>query len=303
MIPLVYLLLAKITAVAKIVALKICGNNATGARNSVKINLIRSLGCVIVSLVVWAFSSRVQMDGVGVWLSLLSGVSNALLLCTWILAAERTSLCVVELFSMLGAVALPLLLAPLLYEGERVSALQWCGVALLFISVFFFTTSTPKEKSEEKTPKQKTTYLLLILCSLANAGAVISQKLFMTYAKGNVANFQLWTFAVVAFLFGCIFLTFSAKKNHKKNREAETMRFSVKVWIGIGVATVMLYASQFFSTKASAAFPSAIFYPLSYAVSMPLTFLSDVFIFHEKVTFRKLLALLFIACSILLIHL
>ena len=80
-----YLITARLAGIFKVIAVKKCGTAAKGAKNSVKINLIRALGCLAVSFVVFAFSQS-GLDRAGLWISLLSGVSNAFFLLLWILA-------------------------------------------------------------------------------------------------------------------------------------------------------------------------------------------------------------------------
>ena len=119
-----FLLLSKIAALVKMVAVKNCGSIAKGTRNSVLINVIRSLGCIIVSLAVCLISGFGKMDTVGVIIAIFAGISNGVSLCTWILCASKVSLCTVEVFCMAGGVVLPLLVSPLIFSGESVSAIQ-----------------------------------------------------------------------------------------------------------------------------------------------------------------------------------
>ena len=71
-----YLLNAKLAGIIKVIAVKQCGSVAQGARNSVKINLIRSAGCLLVSIAVFLFT-RGTLDKTGLIISLLSGIFNA----------------------------------------------------------------------------------------------------------------------------------------------------------------------------------------------------------------------------------
>ena len=108
-----------------------------GRKNSIKINLIRAIGCLLVSIAVFLFS-RSALDTSGTWISVLSGIFNAFFLFLWILAAERVSLWLVELFCMIGSVVVPLILAPFLYKGEHVLWHQWICTGILIVSTFFF---------------------------------------------------------------------------------------------------------------------------------------------------------------------
>jgi drug/metabolite transporter (DMT)-like permease len=302
-----YLLSAKLAGIIKVVAVKQCGSAAQGARNSVKINLIRALGCLIVSIAVFLFS-RGTLDRTGLIISLLSGFFNAAFLFLWILSAERDSLCLVELFCMLGSVVIPLFLAPYLYKGERVLWHQWVCAGLLFISAFLFFPSA-KDKSPFQASKATQTdwksLLLLLGCAVSSAGTVVTQKLYVTYSKGSISSFNLVTFFIVAACFSLIFLTLLIKDKACKVTVKKEMqsKFSLQIWLLIALATAMLYVNQFLSTQASQYFVSAIFYPLSYAIGWPLTFLTDLLIFKEKTSYRKLIGLSITICASILISL
>ncbi|MBQ7769931.1 MAG: hypothetical protein IJ373_01960 [Clostridia bacterium] len=278
-----YLIIARLAGIFKVIAVKKCGTVAKGAKNSVKINLIRALGCLAVSLIVFAFSPS-GLDTNGLWISLLSGVSNALFLFLWILAAERLSLCLVEVFCMLGSVVLPQLLAPLLYEGETVSWHQWlCTGALVLATFLFFPKSTKKAPFDWKS------LLLLTACGLTSAGTVISQKLYGAYSSSNISVFNLTTFAAVCAAFSIAFLFIIIKdKREKKGSEVEKQKFTATVWVLIAIATTMLYANSYLHTLASNHFSSAVFFPLSYSIGWFFTFLSDLIVFKEKATAKKI---------------
>jgi len=290
---LIYLLLAKLAAVVKMIAVKQCGTIASGPRNSIKINLIRSLGSFLVSLLVFLFAGK-QMDPVGLWIAIFAGAACAVQVFVWILTVERTSMSLTEIFCMLGSVVLPLIAAPFLYAGETVSLLQWIGALILVLSVFCFT---PRKASGEKL--NAVTVLLLLLCALTNAGVSIAQKLYVSYSVGSVAFYNLISFAVMAFFFAVLFCAGERKTEQRTGYKD----FSAKIWFFIVLATVMLYTNQFFQTQASGYFTSAILYPLSYGIGIPLTFLTDVFVFHEKATKTKLLGVFLAVIAMIFVNL
>ena len=71
----IFLLLSNIACVIKMTALKNCGSIATGVRNSIMINIIRSLGCLVVSLAVCVVSGFGKMDHIGFLISVFSGIN------------------------------------------------------------------------------------------------------------------------------------------------------------------------------------------------------------------------------------
>ena len=128
------MLIASFAGITKMAAMKGCGKVCPGAYNSVRINAFRSLLCAAVALAVF-LASGARAEKEEWWLWLISGASNAAMMFAWLLCSERIGLVFVESFCMLGSVAIPLLLAPVLYEGEAVNARQWAGAACLLAAL------------------------------------------------------------------------------------------------------------------------------------------------------------------------
>lgn len=290
-----FLLLSKISGIVKMTAIKNCGNIASGAKNSVKINLLRSLGCVIVAAIVSLSSGFSGMNDGGIWITFASGISNGVLLFFWILAAARAPMYLVEVFCMLGGVVFPLILSPLIIKGESVSLIQWIGVALLFLSMLCLTQ---RGKGKKITPLA---ILLMCLTGLGNMGAIMTQKLFVTISKGSVADFQLGTYAVCAAVLA-IMLPIMKITDKKMQNDAPRDKFSAKVLLFIGLAIIMTYSSQILSTFASARLSSGVFYPLAYVISMPLVFLVDVIFYKEKITLGNIIGIILVTASGVLIN-
>ena len=289
-----YLILSKIAAIIKMISVKKCGSIAKGAKNSVKINLLRSLGCLAVSIVVCLFSGFHEMTKIGIFLAILSGVSNGLLLWSWILAATDAPMITVEVFCMIGGVVIPLIISPLMLEGESVTLLQWIGSLLLFLAMFCLSK---RRGNARTTPKS---ILFMCIAGLSNAGCVITQKFYQSFKGGTVADFQLGTFifTVTVLAFVLLLMNLFKKDNSEKIKES----LSKKVLFFITVAFIMTYASQFLSTVASGRIAAAVLYPLAYVISMPLIFIVDVLVFKEKITPLNVMGIMLVTASGILIN-
>ncbi|MBE6650083.1 MAG: hypothetical protein E7613_02100 [Ruminococcaceae bacterium] len=285
-----FFLLSKIAAVIKSIAVKNCGNIAKGAKNSVIINIIRAFGCVIVSFVVALFAGLEQLDTTGTVIAVFAGVCNGVSLFSWVLAVNNASICTVETFCMTGGVVLPLIVSPFIFAGESVSIFQWTGSALLFVAMFCLTKSSGKRKLSFGT------WVLLITSGLANFGCVLTKKLFTEFSKGKTEVFQLYTFAFVLATLFIIFLFFPRKKAEDRPK------FSSKVIMYIFVAIVMLYTFEYFATLSASYLDSAIYYPLSYIISMPLNFLTDTLVYKEKITLNNIVGIVLVTLSGVLIN-
>lgn len=283
----IFLFLAKLAGIVKTICAKKCGVEAAGVKSSIKISLIRSFVCVLISSIVFLLDFE-YVETIGTGISLLSGLCNAMFLFLWLLAAERVSLCMLEIFCMVGSVVIPLILAPYLYVGEFILWYQWIAVGLLFLSMFFFFEK--KIGNENDNRLTWGTFALLLGCAVSSAGILITQKLYITYSRGNMAGFNFITFFVMALLFLVVSMTL--KYNKKLESESESGKgFPIKIYVLIIIAAVMLYGNQVFTMQAVKYFDSGIFYPLSYAITWPMLFLSDTLIFKEKMRIKKFLGL------------
>lgn len=233
--------------------MKKAGLGAKGNYNSVRINFIRSAICLIVSLAVF-FATGASFTADFLWICLLSGAANALSMFSWIICSEKANLVLVEIFSLIGSVAVPLILSPALY-GESVSLVNIVGVILLFIAAVIFSIkpenfvgNTEKEAeptikiddsdasenaaavaekqakiTEERTKLTKqslknflSTAFFLVLSGLSLAAISVTQKLYVYKVGKNYNAF----FNLITFL--CVFIGFFAvaiigKIFYKKN--------------------------------------------------------------------------------------
>ena len=289
-----YLVMAKIAAAIKMIAVKKCGNIASGAKNSVKINLIRSSGSLVIALIVCIFSGFQKMNGYGILFTLMSGFSQGIMLWSWILAATSAPMITVEVFCMIGGVVIPLIISPLMLEGESVTLLQWIGSLLLFLAMFCLSK---RRGNARTTPKS---ILFMCIAGLSNAGCVITQKFYQSFKGGTVADFQLGTFIFTVTVLAFVLLLMNLFK--KDNSDEIKKSLSKKVLFFITVAFIMTYASQFLSTVASGRIAAAVLYPLAYVISMPLIFIVDVLVFKEKITPLNVMGIMLVTASGILIN-
>ena len=303
-------------------AMKGCGKVCPGAYNSVRINAFRSLLCAAVALAVF-LASGARAEKEEWWLWLISGASNAAMMFAWLLCSERIGLVFVESFCMLGSVAIPLFLAPVLYEGEAVNARQWAGAACLLaaLALLFakrknaaardgetkeFSGNIPERAaaqtertSAERRKAAAITAAYIVLLVLSNAGVSITQKLYPVRAGKEYAPFfNLMTFFVVCACFLAALL--AGKAFAGKRLLPENAASGKKLAAFVSVAAVMIYVYSFFATLAAEALPSAVYYPLARGVSMLLTVLCDSIVFRQKITGNVWAALAFIFAAIAL---
>lgn len=314
-----FLIVASLAGIFKVVAMKQSGKICPGEYNSVRINTFRALICVVVSVIAFLLSGE-KAIGDYWWIWLLSGASNALMMFVWILCTQRISLIFVETFCLIGSTAIPMLLSPFLYKGETVGIWQWLGVICLAAAVVFLSLKpkTPsvdgenKEETDDKRQggKAKTVFksagvitaIYIFLLILSNVGVSVTQKLYPARAgEGYTAFFNLMTFLVVLTCFLVVLLY--GKTVEKKRLLPENAASGKKLVVYVAIAAVMIYVYQYFSTLAGGLLPSAVFYPLARGLSMCLTVTCDVLVFKQKITKNVCMGLVFIIAAIVLTNL
>ena len=305
----VALILAQIATNVKQYAMKRCGQKTPGAFNSVCINMMRAVICLIVGALIWLFTDRSSTTLLGHVIIVIAGVGTAMNLFTWILSSRLVSLTLIECISMIGTLVLPLIIAPYAYDGDNVSVVQWIGCVLIFISVFLFINKGEKVK-KEGTLFQK--IAVITVCALGATVSVIAKKLYTFYIAekglGTVEYFTFVSFIAILAVFLIIFsVCYSKEKKRIRSLEptdekTERVEFPYKkVWMYIIMAAAALYANELFTSYASQ-LPSAIFYPLLRGLVFLGSFLLDVIVFKDKVTFKKIIGLAVVAVAIVLVN-
>ena len=302
------LLLAQAGISAKQYAMKKCGQVASGPFNSVCINLMRSAICLIVSIIIWLAMGGGYTNAFGHFIIVLSGIGTALNLFTWILSTRLVSLILIESVTMIGSLIAPLVLAPVLYDGDRVSIVQWIGCILIFASVFFFIN---KGDGQKKEGSLLTKIVVVILCALGATVASVFKKYynFHIFEKGlgSVEYFTFISFVTVLCFFAVLFVIYyRIEKNKATALALDGERASVelpykRVYVYILIAASALYVAELFMTYASG-LPSAIYYPLSKGLAVLATFLLDVIVFKDKVTAKKIIGLCIVIIAIILVN-
>ena len=303
------LLLAQVGTSAKQFAMKKCGKLAPGAYNSICINLLRSLICLAVSMIIWAFAGGGTTTVFGHVIIIISGIGTALNLFSWILSSQIVSLTLIESVCMIGSMVIPMILAPYLYDGDTVSHIQWIGCALVFVSVLLFTNKKTK-KSEEGNALQK--IVIVAICAISITLSSVFKK-YYTYritanGLGSIEYFTFINFVTVLVVFMVLFaIYYMSERKSAVSVYAECERPKVefpykKVWVYIIIAAVALYVNELFTSYATQ-LPSAIYYPLSKGLTVGCTFLLDVIVFKDKVTVKKIIGFFTVITAIILINL
>ena len=309
-----YIFIAKIVGGSKSYAMKESGKRAGGMNNAIMISLIRSAICVTVSLIIWLCSGAAGTTAEGNLIIVVSGIANAVNLLFWLLSSSVVSLCLLELFLMIGTVGVPILITPLIFPGQTVSVFQWIGCAVLFFAVALIASG---ETNRDKGNLKKKV-LFVFTCMIGAAMYVLSQKVYTFYISGkglgNIAYYNFLNFVVVFSVFFALFLfieiTAYLKRKRSLGGEEEcgkpkliisTLPFK-KIWYLVAFAAVALYIDQYLSTAAST-LDSAIYYPMAYGLSLIIAAMLDTFVFGTKLSLKRIVAIVLVVVSMLLVNL
>jgi drug/metabolite transporter (DMT)-like permease len=300
------LLLAQAGITAKQFAMKKCGQIASGPFNSVCINLMRSAICLVVSVIIWLMTDGGTTTAFGHFIIIISGIGTALNLFTWILSTRLVSLILIESVTMIGSLVLPLVLAPVLYNGDSVSLVQWIGCILIFVSVFLFVNKGNGEKKEGSVLKK---IVVVAFCALGATVAALFKKYYTYHISdkglGSIEYFTLMNFVTVLFFFVILFTVYYLLEKKRISGVEGGGKVELpykKVFVYIMIAATALYVAELFSVYA-AQLPSAIYYPLSKGLAVLATFLLDVIVFKDKVTVKKIIGLCLVIIAIVLVNL
>ena len=273
----------------------------TSIDESLVVSAARMLICIVVGFVivlVGGDAPTMLSDGNTVWISALSGFSNAIFIATWLAAVMSGAFMMVESFALLGVVV-PITLCRILFS-EQISLQQIVGILILVVAVYIMCTYNASIKGKIE-PKA---YVLLALCSVCCGAADFSQKLFVkTVASGSIAVFNFYTyfFAAITLISAYLIVVFI---NKKKGVPMRSPRNVIRpIWHHVVFMAVCLFLYSYFKTLAAGYLDAALLYPISQGVGVMLSLLLAHLFFDEKINKKCILGMSLAFVAMLLINL
>ena len=263
--------------------------------------MVRSVICLPISAAIWLIADGGGTTATGNFIIVAAGFGNAFSMFTWIWSSSLVPLMLIECVSMIGALVIPLLLAPYLYNGDSVSLIQWIGCILIFASIFFFINKDGGKKKQGSVFKKVMVIGLYMISAMINT---IFKKYYTFHiTEKNLGSIEYFTFISFLSALGLFLVLFAVfyKNERKANGGSVELPFK-KVRIYILIAAINLYVSELFATYASQ-LPSAIYYPLTRAILIVGTFLLEVMVFKDKVTLKKVIGFIVVIAGIILVNL
>lgn len=259
--------------------------------DAVLFNLIRMVLCALIGFVLILPSGieALAADSRTILIAAFAGVANSLFVVGWLTSVKYGMYMTVEVAIMLGTIV-PILLSVFAFD-EPVAVKQVIGLLILIAAVYIMCSYNAQQKGKTSLKS----YLVLLLCGLANGLADFSQKFYVaTVANYNIKvyNFYIYVFSAIVLLLFC--LVFKPERKVKEMKSAG---------VYLLIMAVCLFGYSYFKTGAAAILPAIQLYPLSQSLSLITSTLMAAFLFKEKITSKCVTGIVLSFVALLFINL
>ncbi len=215
-------------------------------------------------------------------------------------AMKGTSLVVCNMFST-GGIFIPCVCGIFLFN-EKMSIVQWLGLLIFIISIYFLTA---KKEKEEKIFSLKT-FFMLLLCLLTGGLVMVVQKYFaILVPNGNISLFSALTFGLNAIIFyaGMGVCVFKNKREEKAEAQVKRVKPLSKTFLACGaLLAVSLFVINLLVTYMASTVSSVILFTVSSAISIIITCLVGALVFGEKLTAKNIVGLVLGFVAIVMVN-
>lgn len=233
--------------------------------------------------------SALTLDKNTLIISVFSGLMLVLSMFCGIYAMKSGTVALVSMFSTAGLIV-PCISGVFLFD-EKISAMQWVGVAVFLLSAYLLIGSS---KYIYKNFSAKTV-VLLIACLVSEGGTMLAQTIFARCVPdGNVSVFSLFSFLIPG-----IILLIMALVIHPKNRDE--MHMSKTMW-GCGVVLALcVFVINQLATLASRFVSPVILFTFINGGSTIIGAVVAALFFKEKLTVRSVAGVIIGVVSLVII--
>ena len=275
-----FLGLANICGAVKGYCGKMVSSSIKKSSDAMLANFLRMLLCSFIGLalvLITGGGSGFNIGASGVWISLLSGVSNSVFVISWLFAVNFGAYMLVSVFLTVGLLV-PIALCAIFF-GERIEWNHLVGFAVLIAAVLVMCSYSSSVKSK----LGKKAIVLLFICGTSSGLASFSQKWFVyTTNGGSIPAFNFYTYVFASIVLLTSYLIFRDKKK-SENSEKFTLR---PVWHYVTIMAVMLFSNSYLMTLAASKLDAVLLYPLSTGIGLVLSALMCSIFFKEKLSLR-----------------
>lgn len=290
-----FLLIALLAGACKGYCGKKTSGYTNGFRDAILANTIRMLVCMAIGLVLILASegvSALNPSTETILISALSGVSTAVFVVSWLISVKKSAYMMLDIFLMLG-VLIPLV-ASNVFFNEGITPTQWLGMAVLFAAVVIMCSYNNSIKAR----LTLSSFVLLMICGVANGVADFSQKVFTKcIPDGSVAVFNFYTYVFAAvILLVCYGVSCKSKPSDNST--------DIKKMVGyILIMALCLFANSYFKTLASRYLRAVLLYPLNQGCALILSAVMASVFFKERITSKAVIGIVTAFIGLLIINL
>ncbi len=274
------------------------------------LSIARMSLCIIIGFVFVLLATKnvksFSTDVTTLIISAVSGFSSATFVVSWLISIRTSAFAMLDVFITLG-ITVPLLLSNFLF-GERITAVQWLGMALLVVSVYIMCLYSNRVKT-------KITFknlIMLLVCGFFNGLSHFTEKWFSYHAeyisttgKGyidtSIFNFYTYLFATVVLLIGYFVLRAYLRTNQTRVPTQETLPIKKTISL-ISLMSLCLFLHSYFCTLAASKLSASELYPLQQGLSLILSVLMSKFLFKEKITLKCIFGVVLAFVSLFIIN-
>lgn len=290
-----FLLIALLAGVTKGYCGKKTSGFTNGFRDAALANTIRMMLCIVIGfalIVITGDFKKLLPNRDLLLISMLSGISTAVFVVTWLVAVKKGAYMMLDIFLMLG-VLIPSI-ASNLFFNEAIKLTQWLGIAVLLIAVVIMCSYNNTIKAKI-TPSS---FLLLIICGAASGIADFSQKLFTKcIPNGSAAVFNFYTYLFAAFI---LMISYAVTRKAEPNGGKSNVK---KIFGYILIMAFCLFANSYFKTLAANYLSAVLLYPLNQGCALILSAIMASVFFKEKITTKAVIGIVTAFIGLLIINL
>lgn len=290
-----FIFIALISGTAKGYCGKKISNSITTEKQSIFINAVRMIFCLLISFVILLpeiISGSFVLDVEAIAYGTMAGITLSAFLVTWLLAVKHGAFMLISVTQMFGVVVT--LVCSFLVFSYTILPRQMIAIALLIVAVIIMASYSTKLKGSLSIKA----IILLVLCGLSSGLYDFSLKLFTHFSSASVSTLNLFSYLVAAVVLGAIFL-FCKDSKDKNAFDAKKMLHDTG--IVVIVMSICLFVNSYFKALANNYIPPAQLYPIYQAGGLIFSALMSMLFFKEKITPRCILGLIIAFVSILLL--
>lgn len=265
----------------------------SGIKGAALANLIRMILCIFIGFAVVLFGNdtySLSPTPQLILISMLSGVSTAVFVVSWLVTVKKSAYMLLDVFSTLG-ILIPLILSNLIFH-EKIKITQWLGVGVLFVAVLLLCSYNNSIKEKLR----PISFLLLIICGVSGGVTDFSQKLFtktLPSVPASVFNFYTYIFASAVLAICYLFI------KSEKSVEKDTF---IKIFGFIVIMAICHFGNSYFKTLAAEKLDSILLYPLHQGATLIIATIISAVFFREQITIKCLAGIIIAFIGLIIIN-